>query len=479
MVSDALDYTRQATRFALTAQATPEYHTLLIFPPAMARDGEAGMNTAAWKQITLILALALTARLAAGVYLQTRLDRRQARFEFGDSQSYWTLGRAIAQRGPYRCGPENAQVFRTPGYPLLLAPIFCVAGDRPGVIWARAQSALFGTLAVGGVWWLGRELFDARTGLIAAAVATFYPGAVAISAFVLSEAPFCALMLLQFALWTAAWKARLPRRAAALAVLAGVAAGAATLVRPSWLLFTPFAVVVAFLVGSENAQADTGAPSPRPSPEGKGRRAWLGVVVLAALVVTMMPWWIRNARVTGRFVPTTLQVGASLYDGLNPQATGASNMDLVPKSVEQLRRQATAGEVPGGATLEIELDRRFRDAAGSFALNNPGSVARLAGVKLMRVWNVWPNEASFSAWPIRAAVVLSYLPVLVLGIIGAAGTIRRGWPYVICWLPVVYFTILHVIFVGSIRYRQPAMLGLIVLAAGVVGSWRRGAKAEG
>ena len=200
---------------------------------------------------------------------------------------------------------------------------------------------------------------------------------------------------------------------------------------------------------------------------------------MAALVVTMMPWWIRNARVTGRFVPTTLQVGASLYDGLNPQATGASNMDLVPKSVEQLRRQATAGEVPGGATLEIELDRRFRAAAGSFALNNPGSVARLAGVKLTRVWNVWPNEAGFSAWPIRAAVVLSYVPVLVLGMIGAAGTIRRGRPYVICWLPVVYFTILHVIFVGSIRYRQPAMLGLIVLAAGVVGSWKRGAKAEG
>jgi hypothetical protein len=200
--------------------------------------------------------------------------------------------------------------------------------------------------------------------------------------------------------------------------------------------------------------------------------------MLAGLIMTMTPWWIRNARVCGRFVPTTLQVGASLYDGLNPQAAGASNMGLVPESVEELRRRAASGEVPRDAALEVELDRRLRAAAWAFARDNPASVARLAAVKLLRMWNVWPNEPSFSAWPIRLAVVLSYVPVLVLGILGAVGTIRRGWPYILCWLPAVYFTVLHVIFVSSIRYRQPAMLGLIVLAAGAVGSWWGSARAE-
>ncbi len=44
-------------------------------------------------------------------------------------------------------------------------------------------------------------------------------------------------------------------------------------------------------------------------------------------VLIMAPWWVRNARVYGRFVPTALWSGASLYDGLNPEADGGSAMD--------------------------------------------------------------------------------------------------------------------------------------------------------
>jgi hypothetical protein len=36
----------------------------------------------------------------------------------------------------------------------------------------------------------------------------------------------------------------------------------------------------------------------------------------------------------------------------------------------------------------------------------------------------------------------------------------------LCCLPAVYLTLLHVVFVSSLRYRDPAMLALLALAAG-------------
>ena len=85
----------------------------------------------------------------------------------------------------------------------------------------------------------------------------------------------------------------------------------------------------------------------------------------------MSPWWIRNYQVAGQFVPTTLQVGASLYDGLNPQATGASDMRFTTEyhRVQKLD-DAAAGRSSDG--FEVRLDRRLRDDAWAWARTHPG-----------------------------------------------------------------------------------------------------------
>jgi 4-amino-4-deoxy-L-arabinose transferase-like glycosyltransferase len=401
--------------------------------------------------IVAVLVAAFALRLGAASWWQSRVPSGE-QFVFGDSASYWVLAQAIYRGEPYQYGGENMYVFRAPGYPLLLAGLFSIVGDDPAPLWARGLGAIFGTLSVAGILWLGWALFDMRVGILAGALAAIYPGAIGMSVFVLSEAAFCPLFIAQFICWTLALRASAETHLLTWSIAGGIAAGAATLVRPSWLPFTPVAVLLAMVIDQQ-----------------RGRQGRIGIVMCCALAATMLPWWIRNYHVTGRFVPTTLQVGASLYDGWNPQATGASDMRFVDDFRQ--RQKAWDAQQPGplADTFEYRLDQRFRRAAIAWARENPARVLELAGRKLLRMWSPWPHAAEMQNWALRLATLLGFTP---LAVFGAWGAVRfcRGWPYVLCVLPAGYFTLLHMVFASSIRYRQPAMLSIIVLAAGSLGS---------
>ncbi len=408
-----------------------------------------------WLWAGLLLA-ALGVRLGGAVWWQQRLPAGE-RFGFGDSESYWQLGLKLARGQPFEYGDGGWKIFRTPGYPLLLAGLFRIVPggpQGPNVLWARALGAVLGCLTLAGVAAIAWQLFGGKGAVVAAAMTAVYPEAIAGSIFILSEAPFGPPLTLHLIAWILAWRATSTPNQVGWSTLAGVAAGLGTLVRPSWLLFIPFALVIGLMIFGD-----------------RRRQLIIGVVMLAACAATMSPWWIRNYRVAGRFVATSLQVGASLYDGLNPAATGASEMSFVPRfAQDQARADAEAiaiGQSPVGL-FEDRLDRRMQAASIDWARQHPRRVLELAGIKFLRMWSPIPNASEFRSTALRLVLAASYTPVLLLGLIGLWRYGRRGWPFVLCFLPAVYFTLLHVIFVSSIRYRQPAMLLIVVLAAGVI-----------
>ena len=75
-------------------------------------------------------------------------------------------------------------------------------------------------------------------------------------------------------------------------------------------------------------------------------------------------------------------------------------------------------------------------------------------------------------------MLFTYTPLLLFAIIGAWRTVGRGWPYILCWFPAVYLTLLHMVFVSSIRYREPAMLALLALAGLGIRDWRLGIRKD-
>ena len=400
--------------------------------------------------LALLLGMAFGVRMAAAVWWQANLPPEQ-RFGFSDSDGYWSLAQTIARGEPYQYGSPDARVFRTPGYPALLAGLFLFTGDDPAVLWARGLGALLGTLVVGEIYCLARLLFERRAAFWAAGLAAFYPGAVATSTFILSEALFCPLLMLQLIVTIYAWRSLQKSHQVAFGFGVGVVAGFATLARPSWLLFTPLVHCIPFLDSSA-----------------RQRSVLVGASSIVGLCCMMMPWWVRNYRVTGQFVPTTLQVGASLYDGWNPAATGASDMRFVPRYEKLLRQEAAGVKSSGTGNWEFQLDRRFRHDALHWAVHHPRRVVELAGIKWMRMWRTVPNADEFQSPWLRAAMAMTYVPLVMLSLIGVTRWGTRSWPMAMCWLPAGYFTLLHVVFVSSIRYRQPAMLSLIVLAAGAL-----------
>lgn len=398
-----------------------------------------------------ILAIALLVRIAAAYYWDHRVG---GGFYFGDSEGYWTLAQTIAEGEPYEVFERRA--FRTPGYPAILAPLFVVGGSDAPIMWARLQNALLGTLTVAAVWLLANTLFDRRAAILAAIAVALSPNAVIHSVLVLTETPFTLLMVLSLYYWGRAWQREDRHRRLREMFIVGLLTGIATLVRPSWWLFPAMAIPMACVLGCFAGEPRRWA--------GVLRHIESGACLAVGFVLVMTPWWLYTHRATGHFVPTSTNVGASLYDGLNPMATGASDMYFVDAEPFEPSRYA---EIPIGPR-EVQVDADMKEAAVDWAKENPGKVAGLAFTKALRMWSPVPNEASLRAPPVMAALAICYIPVALLAVIGVFRTFQRGFAYWLCWLPAVYFTMLHVVFVSSIRYRMPAMVMLAALAAGAV-----------
>lgn len=399
--------------------------------------------------LPVALLIALAVRLAAAHWWEARLPQGQ-RFAFGDSHGYWYLAQQLAEGEPYQYGSPDARIFRTPGYPVLLAALFVAVGDHdPPTLWARWLSVACGLGSVAAVYWLARQLFGALAGILAALCAALSPGAICMSVVLLSEAPCCPLLVAHVAAGVAAWNADTSPRAYGWATASGLLVAGASLMRPSCLLLPAFTLLAGLCCCPQ-----------------RGKQVRLGVVVLLATAAGMLPWWVRNYAVAGRFVATTLQVGASLYDGIGPQATGRSEMSFVaPFTAAERAAPPRAGE-----PFEVRLDRRFRQAALAYAGAHPMHVLGLMPAKLWAYCAPWPGEAA-AGWTVRAVFAAGFVPVLCLAVLGARRARPWNWPVAACLAPTIYFLCLHLVFVSSMRYREPPWLALLPLAGSEMLRW--------
>ena len=90
-------------------------------------------------------------------------------------------------------------------------------------------------------------------------------------------------------------------------------------------------------------------------------------------------------------------------------------------------------------------------------------VLQLAWTKFLRTWNPIPNFQGYRQLAIAAVSALFTIAVLLLAVFATVRVRHRLLLWI--WLPVLYFTLLHCIYIGSLRYRVPLMPLLSIAAS--------------
>lgn len=392
------------------------------------------------KAVWLLLLLALILRVAAAVVVDRHVREAGRTFLIeGDANGYWELGQRIANGQAYEVHTPPRRVLRTPGFPLLLAGSIRLFGNS--VFAASMVMAVVGTATCGLTWLLARRLLGERVALITLAIIAVSPLQIGSNIQILSECFFSlwvvvSLLALQL-LTEIASQEKFERRFVFTAFTAGVVIGLGTLVRPGWLLWAVFCLPAVFLA--------VGVPL--------RRRMLAGILIPFGCWLALVPWAWRNYEVTGHWIHTSLWSGPSLYDGLHDGATGISDMSFVDQDGIYQRLD------------EYEANEHYKALSVQFVVQNPGRAIQLAILKAGRYLSPTLNASGFSGGPFAVFCLLWYATFSILTAIGI--WYQRGQRALVYLLagPFLQFLLVHMVFVGSIRYRLPVEFPLTILAA--------------
>ncbi len=361
------------------------------------------------RPLLTILMLSLIARL---VFMWAYPDQY-----FPDAMAYKTIGKEIFS------GETITNNIYMPLYPILS---YLTGGGKIQIL----TDIFISVISVWLIFLLSMHLFQNRlAALLSASVAALYPHFLFYSVSGLTEIFYTSLLLFSFVLF---YKKQM--------IWAIIISILALLVRPTLDLLNPI-IVILFVISVHGM-------------DWKKIGKYLGIYFFAYVVI-MSPWWIHQYQKYDTFVRLNLGEGVVLYAGNNPLNRSGGGINGVDVDESRFREMNP-----------VVRNSAQKEAAFEYIVNNPGRFIELSGLKFMRFWRLWPYTPDYQQWYVIVASLLSYGIVLFLAV---GFTLRNAKVYFRKLTPIFalfgYLTMVHMVTIGSIRYRFPLEPFLIIFAS--------------
>jgi 4-amino-4-deoxy-L-arabinose transferase-like glycosyltransferase len=382
-----------------------------------------------------------------------------------DARAYYALSKSLYEEGSYGGPAFRDSSDWSPGAPLLYAASFyATGGPREGV--GRIVEALLGVVAIVVVFLLGRRLGGGPAGLIAAFAVAVYPPFIHSTGALFSEPP--AILTLPAGVLAFLWASEQERLRAWL--LPGLLFGLTALIRPEYLVVGgAFAVLAAIRVGRARGW--------RPGLAG-------AALLVAAFLLPIVPWAVRNVVVLDRVVPISTGGGKALYVGTFLPADGEYqrvkallakrylHRDLAPNSAALERVNPTPlfdrvaaryPELPRDSALGKIGKQNFSHYFGEDPIGYLAMTARKAG----RIWSSGIGEAMSSTAGRAIQLLIVALGLAGLGLLGWR---RWWWELTAMATPIAIVTVIGAASLAAPRRNEVLMTLVFPLAAAALSS---------
>jgi 4-amino-4-deoxy-L-arabinose transferase-like glycosyltransferase len=341
-------------------------------------------------------------------------------------------------------GVEAQDAVHPPAWTLLLAGPSAL-GLRS---WLTHQllATLVGTATIVMTGLAGRAAFGRRAGLVAAALAAVYPNVWLYERELLSEP--LAMLGTATAIWLA-YEFRAspgPVRAAALGAVVGLLA----MTRSEMIAIAGLLALPVILSARD--------------VDWRRRLGWLALAA-ASCVVLIAPWAVYNSTRFERTVPLSAGLGSAMVQGNCQGAYHGDNLGY-----------AEFGCIAIVKNLDTDpsvADGQYRKAALRYMREHASRVPVATAARVGRVFSVFRpfQQVHFEAarrgtevWVVRLAL-FAYWVLLPFAVAGAVRARRRRIPiYPILAFPLAIFVSV-LLTIGTVRYRAPAEIPLVLLAA--------------